>query len=502
MSIPDVDKPGSDGWWMHRGWDELRLQRHGLTRLENYRRGTPPMNCAVTPDVQAAWYRAMQMARLNVADLVVKALVERLEVRTIRTAADHDDDGDAVATRMWQASGMKLGHADLKRMLATFGRALTSISAPDQDEQWPRIAPEDPRECVVVRDVCGRRVAGFKLFHEPLGRVDYAILWRPGRKIVAVRENASRPVTCGKDRALREPRLSFSPTAFTVRTLEPEDWEPSGDPTKDLLWSEEYAEQTIPIVEHVAPDGVGVFELHTDVLDEINDIRFQALATAKLQAFRQRAMELAEELPKTDPETGIEIDYNDVFAAHPGALWKLPIGAKIWESGQADMNGIRSLGKDRLQDVAAVTRTPFSMFSSDSVNQSAEGAQLTREGLVFKAEDFQRIEDDGLIESLSIGFRFAPDDVRYADVDGVRVDRADPAGMAIGWLPAERYSLAERTLADSQSSLPRRQKWARFYNMTPAEVDLAMSQAAEDVLLAPPSPPTRTRTGDVVPAGG
>lgn len=508
MAIKNVDQAGSDGWWMQQCWIALRDQRRDLTRLENYRRGTPQVSMG-SPATQSAFYRFQRQCRTNVADLVVQALIERLGVRTIRTAAGGDDDGDVQATRMWQASGMDVGQSDLNRMLATFGRACTSTSAPDIDGGWSRIVPEDPRECVVIRDAHGRTVAGFKLFHDQLSQVDYAILWRPGRKVVGTRARASRPGLIGPDLAMREPKLMFIASAFDLRPEQPSGWEPTGDPTADLLWSESYEVQDIPIVDHVAPDGVGVFERHIDLIDQINHIILQGLVISTLQAFKQRALELTEDLPKYDPETNLEIDYNDVFAADPGALWKLPIGAKIWESGAVDITGILQQAKDAIQRFAAVTRTPFSMFSSDSVNQSAAGAQLTKEGLVFKAEDYQRVETRGLIEALSIGFKFMPDSVRYVDVNGARVDRADVAGMSIEWLPAERYSLAEKAQADSQAtSLPRRQRLSRIWGFTPAEVDIAMSQAAEDAMLAtlaapqaPQAPQTSPARG-LTPAGG
>jgi hypothetical protein len=73
--------------------------------------------------------------------------------------------------------------------------------------------------------------------------------------------------------------------------------------------------------------------------------------------------------------------------------------------------------------------------------------------------------------------------------------------MSIDWLPAERYSLAEKAQADSQAlSLPRRQKLRPDLGMTPAEVDLAMAQAAEDALLAAPRRPAAGRVTQPPPA--
>jgi hypothetical protein len=80
-------------------------------------------------------------------------------------------------------------------------------------------------------------------------------------------------------------------------------------------------------------NGVGEFEPHLDVLDRINHMILQRMVIATMQAFRQRAIKGdTEDMPDKDPETGEEIDYDDIFAADPGALWRLPKVRDMWES--------------------------------------------------------------------------------------------------------------------------------------------------------------------------
>jgi hypothetical protein len=499
VAIADVDTPGSDGWWMKFLAGQLRDKQRRLARLENYRRGTPPHPSGSENLSTEPLYRFHRQCRSNFADLIVQARTDRIGIRAVRTAAGHDDDGDAQVTTLLQASGLLVAQADINRMVATFAEAYTSISAAADGETWPRIVAEDPREVITASDPADARrvIAAFKLYHDDIAGLDYAILWRPGRKVVSYRKRAAKVGWIDAHGRTIEPRITFSPASFTVlpETDSEIPDELSTLPADMLLLSESYALKDIPVRPHVARDGVGVFELHTDLLDRINHMILQRVVIATLQAFRQRAIELTEDLPEFD-ENGKKIDYNDLFAADPGALWKLPLGAKIWESGQVQLDGILAGCKDDIQHLASVTRTPFSMFNSSDTNQTAEGAQLTREGLVFAVEDFQRMETQPMIETISIAVKLLPDNLRYAD-DGTgnQVDRADPAGMTIDWLPAERYSLAERAAADAQAaSLPRRQRLARIWGLTPAEVDVAMGQAAEDALLAPlptPTPPNR-----------
>jgi hypothetical protein len=123
------------------------------------------------------------------------------------------------------------------------------------------------------------------------------------------------------------------------------------------------------------------------------------------------------------------------------------------------------------------------MFTPDAANQSAEGAQLQREGLVFKVEDRDRIAGRSWAEVISIGFKMMGDDAR-SPVEKITVD----------WVPAERYSLAEKSQADSlATSLPWAQKMRLIWQMDPAEVAIASAQRSSDAMLAalaaPAGPP-------------
>jgi hypothetical protein len=232
----------------------------------------------------------------------------------------------------------------------------------------------------------------------------------------------------------------------------------------------------VPVVKFGNRDGVGEFELHTDLLDRIAHVTLQQMVIATLQAFKQRAMKTSAEagedggLPDED-EHGNPIDYDQIFEADPGALWRLPIGAEIWESGQVDLTGILSASKDWVLHLAACTQTPFPMFSPDSANQSANGASLYREGLTFKVEDRCRIAGAGHAQLLAIAFKLKGD-----------LERGNAADIIVDWAPADRYSILEMAQADAQSSLPLAQKAARIYGMSPAEVKITLAQASQQAL--------------------
>jgi hypothetical protein len=488
----DVTEQGSDGWYMNFLWKQLTAQQKRLELLEDYRMGRPPLVLG-SEALRSAFHRFQRVARSNFADVIVQAMVERMAVRSIRTAADATDNGDERAQAMFKANALEIDQSDVYRMMATFGIGYVSLAEGDGDEAFPIITVEDPRQTITIQDPTNRleRLAAFKIYHDQMAGEDVAVLWLPGRKVVATRKRQARSAAPTATHNLlggnRPIPVTFSPSSFDV----------------DEVRSESYSVLDIPVVPFGNRDGVGEFELHVDLLDRINHMILQRIVIATLQAFKQRAIMLSDQatddpndpraLPTHD-DAGNAIDYNDMFSADPAALWLLPVGAKIWESQQVDLNGILASVKDDALHLAVATRTPFSMFTPDAANQSAEGAQLMREGLVFKVEDRCRIAGRSWAEVVSIGFQMMGDDAR-APVDKITVD----------WVPAERYSLAERAQADSLStSLPWAQKMRLIWGLDPNEVAIASAQRSSDAMLAalalPQAPPPAPKA-PIPPAG-
>jgi hypothetical protein len=307
--------------------------------------------------------------------------------------------------------------------------------------------------------------AAFKLYYDEIAQRDYAILWLPGEKWIASRPVAYKRRVRGLDGTSR-PVVSFSASQFDLHPVEGTS-EADGFDDPDML-SEKYDDGDVHVTALRNRDGKAEIEIHRKHIDQINHVILQGVITATFQAFKQRALQVksGEALPDIDPETDKPIDYDELLSADPGAIWLLPVGAEIWESGQVDLSGIISLAEKAIQRLFAATRTPFSMGSSDAVNQSAEGAQNTQLGLVFKAQNRQKRATPRLGRVESQLLRFAG-----------HADRADPTKILIDWWPPQRYSIAEMSAADSAAiSLPDEEKWERIWLMTPDEVEIASAR--------------------------
>ena len=421
--------------------DEQRLNR--LAMLDDWYQGDPNL-----PGVPAAARTAVrefhEHSCTNFALLIAEAVRERQRVRGIRTAADDDATGDGAAWALWTRMRMPLVSADVHRLKARFGQAYALVSPPSPDEPGvPVVTAEDPRWCVAEIDPARpwRPRCGLKMLHDPAREQTRAYLYRPGRVDVAYVKTRT------KDGA------RFSPTTWN--------W----DTDKTMA----FADPTVmPLVPFEALDGKGEYEQHLKLLRRINFMILQQLTIAVLQAFKQRAVK---GVPLKD-DKGNTIDYNDIFTADPGALWLLPATAEMWESGQVDLTGLLTGVRDYIRQLAAVSRTPMHMLDPSGENQSAEGAALSREGLVFKVEDRNSRDQLGWSQVVSTAYRWLETPVE---------------DVSIIWAPPQRASLSERASALSQASaagVPFRSRMITFGEFDPADVDRMEVEREDDMVLS------------------
>jgi hypothetical protein len=115
-------------------------------------------------------------------------------------------------------------------------------------------------------------------------------------------------------------------------------------------------------------------------------------------------------------------------------------------------------------------------FAPASANQSAEGASLARESLMFKVRDQLRQTGESWESTMAIAFLFAG--------DAARASRAD---MEIIWADPERHSLAEAadaaTKALNGGGLTWRAVMERIWQLSPQEIDRMEVERMNDAML-------------------
>lgn len=452
----DVETRLSPGWWMDRLFkrlsDDERYNR--LQLLHDRYHGNPPL----PEGAQAAreLFQAFQRkARTNYAELSVAAVSERMKPVGFRTAIDSDETGDRDAIDIWNRARMDIVCSDVHDLMLNLGEAYVIVGFMDDRKQVPVVTAEDPRWMVGEPDPMNpyNLLAALKFMRDDIEGEDRAYLFLPGEVWVAKRD---------------------APYSLVADPVGPMYWSP-----QSWSWAPERSgrlgHSELPVIRFLNKDGQGEYEKHADILDRINYQTLNRLCIAALQAFKQRAIETASEEGALDDEdeNGQEIDWSEVFTSDPAAIWMLPAGAKIWESSPADLRQILEVNKDDVMQFAACTRTPMYYLSPGGANQSADGAAMQRESLVFKVEDRITRASPQWAEVMALIFNVMGD-----------ADRADLSKLQTLWANPHRLSLSERADASTKATndLPRRARLRIIWGLDPETVERVESEWEEEEL--------------------
>ena len=415
----------------------LAKEQAHYNMLERYYDGDAPLPEGA--EGQSRAYRKFQKkARLNMAQLSVAAVRERMRIGGFRTGAADDENGDDEARRLWKANNLDVYSADLHTNFLKFGHAYAIVGMP-AGREYPLVTVEDPRQvyCDVSPEDPSNVMAAVKVWSE-----------------------------YGQHHAY----YYYSDEILVFR--KPGDTSPYD--TDGWMFDEEASAPNplgeVPVVKFTNADGRGEYEPYMDIIDRINHMILQRLIIATTQAFKQKYVK--GDFPTHDPD-GNEIDYNGLFQGAPGSMWILPPEAELGELDQSGIQDIINAVRADIQDFAAVTRTPMHYLSPDGANQSAEGASLAREGLVFKTEDRIARATVGWSKVMSLMFKWMGD-----------VERAALLDLEPLWKPAERYSLSERADANTKfQDVPFRSRMKLIGQFTPAEVaEMETERAGEQII--------------------
>ena len=453
--------PESTGWWMDRLTKRLHDQKRlcRLNELHGWYTGKPPLPPGVK-DAEDAYQAVQAYSRTNLYALVCDAVLDRMRPIGVATSADADATGDAEAWRMWQRMGMDRIAGDVHQRMLALGRCPVIVGPPRAGSDYPVVTDEDPRQMVVEEDpVTKAPIAALKSYRDEIAGLDLTFLYRPGRIDVAAAEAKGK-------------------ASSDIPRWNPRSWEVDAERSRDLPVG------LMPVEDFPNGRGLAEPEAHLDLLGRVDFMILQRLVIATMQAFRQRA---AKGLPEKDGQ-GNKINWAEIFSPAPGAMWALPPGVELQELGQVDLTPILSAVREDLKHIAAVTRTPMSMLDPGGENQSAEGANLAREGLVFKVGDRISRVTPRWGRVLSTAFMWMPDTIRMGTSDsGAPVDRADLDSIRVIWAPPERLSLTERASAGAQAAaagVPWATRMRDVMGFAPDDVDRMRVERDDDQLFA------------------
>ncbi len=317
------------------------------------------------------------------------------------------------------------------RLDARPGRRLHHRHPPDATRSWSLITAESPLQCITAEDPPpARRSPGLKMFRDDLAGADFAFLFLPRR-------------------ALRRPVRRAHPTHFRSRGFVLNDrW--SGTTTASTT-SPATASHGPLLQQGRAQRDRGPARPPRPHQRQL----FNEWWIGKIQAFRQRALEMPDE-EEVDDDLDIEGEAE-------GAGGDLSDPASLDEDSLAGIftSAPDALGRSRRAPrsgspsprTSASSSTPSRPSSSGSPSPRASPAHHhpdaanapprrldQREEHVYDIEDRRDRADSGWAETLAMAFEFQND-----------TERADVAKIEPIWGPAERFSLSER--ADAASKL-------------------------------------------------
>jgi hypothetical protein len=467
IDTAELEQAGSDAWWLRRLAKEMhtrpvRLQpklcddrRYDYTRSEwldmLWARfvGNTPLT-KVSERYADATREFMRLTRTNFAALIVEALQDRTQFVGAQSVGNEDADGDDTVRDVLSANGAFFD--DAITYAYTLGRGYVMVSPPQGGETVATATAEDPRLVSVATDPIRTNVVtrALKMYHDADAEVDTAHLF--------VRGSANSPDRVAV--AVRPASSAWSGLRFVGR-----DWTWDAERSGPLP----VQGMGVPIIPLVNKLGLGEFETHLDLLDRISNDIADRIWTSKFQTFIQKAIE--GDLPDVHPVTGEKINYDEIFSSDPGALWRLPPGAKIWESKTVDINGLLAPVRDDLKELSAVTRTPMHLFTPDAMTGSAAGANLASDGITLKAGDRTK--------------RLAPAAVRFSKLALAYSGKPVTGELQAMWGPIERFSLQERgaaAVAAKGSGTPWRSIMSDVWQHSPATVARMERERRADLL--------------------
>lgn len=454
-----VSNKNSPGWWLEKCFQKRAAGLARFEELDAWRRGNPPAPQAVK-EAREAFKEFESESVTNWAQLIIALLRERLGVRDIRTGASGDDPDDE-AWAYWLTSNLDVEFSTFVDTMLWAGDAYAMVGEDDDGE--PSVTPQDPRDVVTFHDPIkqSRYRAAARFLHDADAGKDYVYLMLAGSYF---NDNRARVFVASK---------AGNGTAAT--SFDSKEW--SWDRDYGGVNGEALNHELVPVVRLRNTGGMGEFEPFLPQLRRINRFTFQLSVIVLYQAYKQRAILADVDDPEQAARDGLADTFNvddleDVLTSDPGSWFLLPSGSKIWESTQADTQGLVQAIKAEQLSLAAVARRPMGMFAPD--NQSASGANFTREGLTFAVEDKQKRLRRFLVDVFHLVFLTAGDE-----------KRADKKSIRVSFTPADRYTITDKASATSQVSsvLPLRTILREIWQMSPDEIRAVESEAADAALL-------------------
>jgi hypothetical protein len=368
MPQPAVQSPE---WWRDRLYEKLCKRSAETKVFDDYYECEHPLPF-LHEKARDPFRRLLKMSRANYMELVVDALVGRLEVAGFQS--DAEGESDKAAWALWQDNNLDGGSSLAFLEAAIRGNSYLLVS-PDKRLDF-RITPEHPTQVITEEKPGepGELAAALKLWLDDWTARLCCTLYLPGN---VYKFDAPEPKTGSKPRWER-------------REVAGEEW--GG---KNVLGEVPFGELTNR--PRMLKPGASELRSVTGIQDRINKTIADRMMTQEAAAFPQK---WATGLEIPVDENGQEIEpfnvaVNKILIAEDG-------GAKFGQFAAADLTGYLKGKEADVHDIAAITSTPPHYLLGSMVNLSAEALKAAEAGLIHKIYQRRRFLEEGLERTMRL----------------------------------------------------------------------------------------------------
>jgi hypothetical protein len=441
--------PQSPDWWVYSLNADLERRQALIFKYEDYYEGRHVLTFASTK-FRETFGLMLAAIQDNWIPLVIQAATERLEPQGFLFGKEQN--GDDEAWRIWQENSLdadcqlafieacKHGESYLlvwpdekETPKGIFGRFFARRST---DAQVPRITVEHPSQMIVRRKAGDRRIreAAFKKWQEDDGQV-LGTLYLPDSIHYYKLGDRWEQTGSGTNPLGVVPVVPLVNDPHMLPCF----------PASSLL----YPPHLIPQYAHV---GLGRSDMADAIstIDQVNKLLCDMMVASEMAAYRQR-WATGLEVPR-DPDTDEPIE---PFKAAVDRLW-IAEGeegqqVKFGEFGATDLTNYTNAIEQRIQSLAARTRTPPHYLLGKVVNASGDALIAAEAGLSSKIKGKKTSFGEGLEEAVRLAFGFMED------------DRADDMSAQIAWGQSEARSetqFVDALVKKLALGVPKEQLWA------------------------------------------
>lgn len=366
---PPVQSPE---WWRDRLYDKLCKRAAATEIYDDYYEGEHRLP-HLHERARQPFRRLLRMSRANYCQLVVDALVGRLEVAGFQS--DVDGEADDRAWQLWQDNNLD-GGSQLGFLEAAIRGSSYLLVQPTAKGSY-RITPEHPTQ-VITESVPGasdEMAAALKLWVDDWNGRLCATVYLPDRVY-----KFEAP----------EPKSGSEKPRWIRREVTGEEW--GG---KNVLGEVPFGE--LANRPRMLKPGASELQSVIDIQDRANKTLSDRMMTQEAAAFPGK-WATGLEIP-TD-ENGQEIEPFDV-AVNKILIAEDP-GAKFGQFTAADLSGYLKAKEADIHDIAAITSTPPHYLLGAMVNLSAEALKAAEAGLIHKIYQRRRFLEEGLERTMRL----------------------------------------------------------------------------------------------------